>query len=213
MSLNCETLIAKHPQAWKLATRHPFLNNCKTAAIQPGQFNTWLVQDYLFVTEFTRMAARLLATAPVRHFDTLLGGLAALKDELNWFRDKAAERRLELGVSRQAPCTRYCQFMEKLAPEPYPVQAVAFWAIELAYNQAWQLPGKMATPYDEFADRWGSPDFTAYVNLLAQQADEVLQEVRPEIAERAEQAFLEVCALEKDFWQMAFEGEALLNIP
>jgi thiaminase/transcriptional activator TenA len=41
------------------------LDNCQSATIQPAQFNTWLVQDYLFVIEFTRMAARLLAAAPV----------------------------------------------------------------------------------------------------------------------------------------------------
>lgn len=205
MSLSCQNLLEKYKEAWVSATRHPFLDNCKTGEIKANQFNTWLVQDYLFVTEFTRMVARVLAVAPVAHFDTIIGGLAALHDELNWFRDKASERDLSLNSPRQETCQRYCDFMEKLALEPYPIQAVAFWAIELAYNQAWQLPGPMVNPYDEFADRWGSPDFTGYVNLLAKQADEVLKDARQQIYERAEQVFLDVCSLEKDFWQMAFE--------
>ena len=48
---------------------------------------TWcgVVQDYLFVREFVRFAALLLSKAPPEHFDVLLGGLAALKDELAWF--------------------------------------------------------------------------------------------------------------------------------
>ena len=40
------------------------------------------MQDYLFVIEFARMAARVLSSAPPEHFDVLIGGLNALKDEL-----------------------------------------------------------------------------------------------------------------------------------
>ena len=202
--LTCKSLLVKHKPAWDLAARHPFLDNCKSGAIQPGQFNAWLVQDYLFVTVFTRMAARLLSVAPVAHFDVLLAGLSALKDELNWFREKAAERRLKLNTPMQESCRRYGQFMEDMAQEPYAVQAAAFWAIELAYNQAWQLPGQMAKPYDEFAERWGNPGFTEYVNLLEKQADEALAAVGTEIEKRAEQVFLEVAELEREFWEMAF---------
>lgn len=207
MSLTCQALLKKHPEAWENATRHPFLEQCQSGEIKPNQFNTWLVQDYLFVTEFTRMAARTLSVAPVAHFDVILGGLAALQDELNWFREKAQERNLNLGAARQETCEQYCKFMEDLGLEPYEVQAVGFWAIELAYNQAWQEHSPMTPPYDEFANRWGNPEFTEYVKLLEQQADAVLHEARPQIHERSEEVFLRVAELEKDFWQMAFAGE------
>jgi thiaminase/transcriptional activator TenA len=206
MPLTCKSLLQKHEKAWESATTHPFLENCKTGAIAPHQFNTWLVQDYLFVTEFTRMAARLLSAAPVSHFDTILAGLAALKDELNWFREKAKERNLNLDTPLQETCKRYCKFMENISLEPYAIQAVSFWAIELAYNQAWQRPGAMVKPYDEFADRWGNPEFTAYVSLLEKQADEVLAKSNEIVQKRAEEAFLEVAELEKLFWQMAYAG-------
>ena len=207
MTPTCQSLITKHQSAWEAATHHPFLDNCKSGTIKPAQFNTWLVQDYLFVVDFTRMAGRLLAAAPVAHFDVLLAGISALKDELNWFRDKAGERKLNLSTVMQDTCKRYCEFMEKLSLEPYAVQALAFWAIELAYNQGWQLPGKMKKPYDEFAERWGNPGFTEYVNHLARQADDVLQNARKEILDRAEQVFLEVAAFEQQFWEMAFSGK------
>ncbi len=82
MSLTCAQLLQKYPQLWQEATVHPFLQQCKTGEIRPSQFNTWLVQDYLFVVDFTRLAARLLAASPVEHFDTLLAGLGAIKAEL-----------------------------------------------------------------------------------------------------------------------------------
>ncbi|MEW6491589.1 MAG: TenA family transcriptional regulator [Cyanobacteriota bacterium] len=206
MTLTCKQLLQNHQLAWHEATVHPFLETCKQGTIKPEQFNTWLVQDYLFVIEFTRLAARMLAVAPPEHFDVLLGGLNALKDELLWFKEKAAERQLNLDTSKQQTCTEYCEFMSSLAAKPYPVQATAFWAIELAYNQGWQLPGVMVEPYAEFADRWGNPGFTEYVKLLEQQADEVLRTTPESVQQQAEASFLRVAKLEKDFWQMAFNS-------
>ncbi|MCX7592331.1 MAG: TenA family transcriptional regulator [Fischerella sp.] len=204
MTLTCTKLLLTHSHIWHAATIHPFLQQCKLGTIQPQQFNTWLVQDYLFAIEFTRMVGRVLASAPSHHFDVILGGLAALKDELNWFKEKAAQRQLNLDTIKQPTCTKYCEYMHSLAVKPYPVQATALWAIELAYNQAWQLPGTMPVPYDEFADRWGNPGFTEYVKLLEQQADEVLKTASDEIQQQAQEAFVKVAKFEQDFWQMAF---------
>jgi len=61
-----------------------------------------------------------------------LGGLSTLKHEL------------------------HCRFIRQVRGDTYPVQAAALWAIELAYDQAWQLRGQVVQPYDEFADRWGN---------------------------------------------------------
>jgi formylaminopyrimidine deformylase / aminopyrimidine aminohydrolase len=206
MTISCKQLLQNHSQAWHEATVHPFLEQLSLLTIEPRQFNTWLVQDYLFVVEFTRMVARVLAIAPPHHFDILLAGLSALKDELNWFKEKAAERQLNLETAKHPTCWEYCQYMESLAAMPYPVQATALWAIEFAYNQGWQLPGQMPEPYKEFAERWGNPDFTDYVKFLEQQAEASLQNTSENIQNQAEEAFLNIAKLEKYFWQMAFEA-------
>jgi thiaminase len=207
MAVTCDQFIARHAKAWEEATHHPFLEGCRTGTINHGQFETWLIQDYLFVVEFTRFAAHTLAGAPATHFDVLINGLAALRDELSWFRAHAAARGLHFAVPQQAACARYCRFMERLANAPYPVQATALWAIEAVYSHAWRRASPMVTPYDEFAQRWGSAEFAAYVEELARQADEALGAGSgPEEAE-AEAALLEVSALEALFWQMAFSRE------
>lgn len=41
--------------------------------------------------------------------------------------------------------------------------------------QAWRRPGPMQPPYDIYAERWGSPGFTDYVNKLERQADHALE--------------------------------------
>ncbi len=206
MSFTCTKLLLTHSQIWHAATIHPFLQQCHLGTIKPEQFNTWLVQDYLFVIEFTRMVGRVLASAPLHHFDVILGELAALQDELSWFKQKAAQRQLNLDIKKQPICQEYCEYMHSLGNKPYPIQATAFWAMELAYNQAWQLPGRMPVPYNEFANRWGNSDFTEYVKILEQQADEVLQTATNDIQQQAEEAFVKVAKFEHNFWQMAFNA-------
>lgn len=203
-SLTCAQLLSTYPKEWEAATVHPFLQRCQQGAVTVEQFNTWLVQDYLFVVEFTRFAASVLATAPVEHFDTLLGGLGAIKDELLWFRAKADERSLPLSTQPQPTCQTYQSFMQSLTDQSYAVQATAFWAIELAYNQGWQKHSPMPEPYTEFADRWGNPGFTDYVKVLEQQADSALTTASESEVAAAEKIFVRVAELEKDFWQMAF---------
>jgi thiaminase/transcriptional activator TenA len=207
MSLTCQTLLQTHPTAWDGATRHPFLSGCQRGTLHPTQFNTWLMQDYRFVKDFTRLVGRVLGAAPDPHLDGLLAGLGALREELLWFQAKAAERSLDLETPPQPTCRQYCEFMASLAIAPYPVQATALWAIECAYNQGWQLPGPMPEPYSEFADRWGNPGFTDYVHLLAAQADAALAVADPATQVKAEAAFLRVAELESAFWQMAFATE------
>jgi thiaminase len=204
MVLSCQALLQAHPKAWQGATVHPFLTGCHNGTLQPAQFNTWLVQDYRFVKDFTRMVGRVLGAAPDAHIDVLLAGLGALQDELLWFEAKATERSLDLATPPQPTCQRYCEFMASLAIQPYAVQATVLWAIEYAYNQGWQLPGPMPTPYTEFADRWGNPSFTDYVGLLSAQADAVLVTASTDIQTQSEAAFLRVAELEAAFWQMAF---------
>lgn len=208
MAIDCQQLMERHQSAWREATVHPFLEGCRTGTIAPRQFETWLIQDYLFVVEFTRFAARVLAAAPVEHFDVLLGGLTALRDELSWFRTHATARRLRLDVLPQESCIQYCRFMEQLADAPYPVQATGFWVIEAVYNCAWRGASPMVPPYDEFARRWGSADFGVYVEQLRRQADDALRAAPESEQTRAEVAFHEALRLEQSFWQMAYAGPA-----
>lgn len=208
MATTCQDLLQAHSLNWQQATIHPFLQGCQAGTLAQAQFNTWLVQDYLFVKSFTRMLARVLAAAPDADLDSLLSGLGALQDELRWFEQKAAERELSLNAPYQPTCQQYCEFMAALSIAPYAVQATALWAIELAYNQGWQLPGPMPVPYTEFAERWGNPGFTAYVAVLEQQANAALAVASSAVQQQAESAFLRVAALEAAFWQMAFAATA-----
>lgn len=83
--MSCEACLRQHKDAWDAAVQHSFLKSCQQDTINRSQFDTWLVQDYLFVREFTRLAANLLTVAPYCDYEVLFGGLEALRDELKWF--------------------------------------------------------------------------------------------------------------------------------
>lgn len=205
----CAELLARHPAAWASAVEHPFLQECKAGTIGETQFDAWLVQDHFFARAFTRFHAHALAKAPYPNFDLLLGGLGAMKAELLWFQDLIMQRGLHTDCPEHPVTRRYLTFMDGASKQPYAVHAVAFWAIERAYNEAWgsHMAG-MAQPYRTYAERWGSAAFGEYCRGLELQADEALQAASEPERRQAEALFLEVCDLEREFWQMAYTATA-----
>ena len=44
-------LLSEHAADWARATRHPFLTAVRDGTLPAGAFDTWLVQDALFVAD------------------------------------------------------------------------------------------------------------------------------------------------------------------
>ena len=71
---------------WGQAVGHPFLEHCKNASVAPQSFNWWLEQDYGFVQEFESFSKAILSNAPAADTSVLRSGIAALDDELKFFK-------------------------------------------------------------------------------------------------------------------------------
>lgn len=191
---------------WAGATEHTFLKTTLDGTVSPEGFNTWLAQDYLFVCEFTRFVASVVESAPVEDMDLVLGGVVALKDELLWFKEKAAERGIDLDNTAYLPSnTEYCEKMAQWREASYPVKAAVFYAIEVVYNKGWSLCLEAPEPYREFAQRWGNADFGGYCDLLRDRANAALQDADSGELKEAMDAVREVLQLEVKFWNMALE--------
>lgn len=61
-----------------------------------------------------------------------------------------------LHTGMQPTCQAYRALLLQLKSAPYATQAVAMWAMELAYHTAWArvLHHGSAPQYREFGDRW-----------------------------------------------------------
>jgi thiaminase/transcriptional activator TenA len=199
-------LLARYPDAWRAATRHPFLAAVRDGTLPAAAFATWLAQDYLFVGDLLVFQARLLARAPRPAQAVLATGLVALEAELTWFEQQAERLGLRLATARHPVTAAYHHYLQALDGAPAAVALTALWALERAYLEAWQSAAPGAPDYRAFVDHWTAPAFAEYVAGLERVADAAL--ATGDDAGQAEAAFRRVAELERDFWQMALDGAA-----
>ena len=184
---------------WEPAVHAAFLDAVGDGTLPEEAFARWLSQDYLFVLGFTRFAALTAARVPREAQTIVIGGLAALDDELDWFEAHAATRNIALGVEPHPVCRRYVDYLLATAhAEPPEVLLAVFFGVEVAYTVAW---GRLEAqgPYADFIERWTHPEFQAYVRELERLAD-----AHPHPEQQAH--FNHVMRHEKDFWRMTWEG-------
>jgi thiaminase/transcriptional activator TenA len=188
-------LIARHPEAWRGAVTHPFLDGIRDGTLARRAFDTWLAQDYLFVRDLLSFQARLLAAAPRPAQRVLASGLVALDAELDWFEASAGTRGTNLNPRRHPTTDSYRDAMTRWLQIGIEPALTALWTLERVYLEAWQNAAPGAPEYRSFVEHWTVPQFSDYVRDLETLAVDTPQ---------CESAFLEACNLEKDFWNMAW---------
>jgi formylaminopyrimidine deformylase / aminopyrimidine aminohydrolase len=181
---------------WTAATRHPFLDAVRDGTITDSAFDRWLCQDALFVADLLVFQARLLARAPRVAQRVLVGGCAALVDELDWFTAQAALRGIDLDVPPLPTTVRYRDLLQRLDSLPYEAAVTALWVIERVYLLGWTSAAPAAAPLDGFVEHWTTTDFAGYVDGLGALARPATY---PDLVD-------EVLRLEVAFWNMAWEN-------
>jgi thiaminase/transcriptional activator TenA len=165
-------------------------------SLQQASFEAWLLQDYLFVTDLSHFQARLLSVAPPAGQRALAGGLVALEAELGWFEEQAQRLHLQLDVKRHPVTDVYRQELLSYVDD-WASGITALWTGERGYLESWLGVAPSAPAYQEFVEHWTHPDFGAYVRDL---------EVLVDASGPDEAAFLRICGLERDFWEMAWNS-------
>lgn len=189
-------LLSRHPDAWRSATRHSFLDAVRNGTVPVAAFDTWLVQDARFVADLLRFQARLLARAPRPAQAVLAGGLVSLVDELAWFEEQAAARGLDLGAPARPATEAYAALLDRLDAADVGTALTALWTVERTYLDAWSAARSGAPEYRAFVEHWTLPGFADYVAGLAAAADGAP-------APDADAVFTAVVAAETAFWDMA----------
>ncbi|KAK8939796.1 Seed maturation protein PM36 [Platanthera guangdongensis] len=202
--------VEKHSPLYVQATRHPFICRIKDGSVNISAFRRWLAQDYLFVREFIPFIASLLLKASKESdVDVVLGGIAALNDEISWFRKEASKWGISLNVVPQMANLEYCRFLQSLAlPDVnYSVAMTALWAIETVYHESFSfcLESGSKTPDElmEACRRWGNTDFGQYCCTLRKIADRCLETSSGDVVTQSEEIFIRVLNFENDFWNMS----------
>lgn len=210
-----ETWLRKHRQLYTGATRHPFILSIRDGTIHPSSFNRWLGQDYLFVRAFVPFMASVLLKAWKESIegpdlDAILGGVAALNDEIKWFKNEASKRGVSLLSITPLPANvHYHMFLENLmSPEvEFTVAITALWAIEAVYQESFAhcLADGCKTPTElkGVCERWGNDDFGGFCCLLKDIANRHLRKAPDDVLTKAEEAVHRVIVNEVEFWNMS----------
>lgn len=188
-------LIARHPEEWRAAVIHPFLDGVRDGTVARRAFDTWLAQDYLFVRDLLSFQASLLAEAPRQGQRVLAEGLVALEAELSWFEAGARERGVNLEQRHHPTADSYRAALARWLEAGVEPALTALWTLERAYLEAWRTAAPGAPDYRAFVEHWTVPQFSDYVRDLESLAVD---------APICEAAFVEVCKLERAFWSMSW---------
>ncbi|PIN23234.1 hypothetical protein CDL12_04000 [Handroanthus impetiginosus] len=210
-----ETWLKKHRQIYVGATRHPFILAIRDGSVDLSSFKRWLGQDYIFVRAFIPFVASVLLKAwkesdDSTDIDVILGGMAALNDEIEWFKKEASKWGVDLpSVVPQQPNLDYCRFLESLiSPDVDYTQAItAFWAIEAVYQDSFAhcLEDGSKTPGElkETCQRWGNEVFGQYCHALQSIANRRLEKATDDVVAKAEVSLLRILEHEVEFWNMS----------
>lgn len=212
MTTFIDSLFDNQKDLWLNASEnHPFLIGCAQGTVSSKQFNTWLVQDYLYVNSFQPFLLGIIPLSPsVNDTEILASGQIALENELAWFIERAKDRNLELSATPLVTTAAYKEFMETLSGHTYSIQITILYLIERVYQRAWELVLKNGGKdglYSQFAQNWGNEDFKAYVDQLEAIARREIEK-HPEEEILVSAFFEKIMKLEVKFWDMAFEADS-----
>ena len=157
--MTAHALIQNAGLLWAEATRAPFLEALAAGRLPVQAFRRWLAQDYLFAKDLMAFQSIPLAKAPRDCHKALVGGLAALDKELEWFESHAGRLHVDLDIPPHPTCRRYMDFLLRSAhTEVYPVLIAMLFGVEASYLAAWTAFAP-AGLYAEFFARWSSAEF------------------------------------------------------
>ena len=183
---------------------HKFIQMVSNGQITQQQFNTWLAQDYLFVNDYIRLVAHALVNAPQHDYTLLINGLSSLADELKWFEKKLKERSiLRNDIKPLSANLTYQRWLDELiqTKKSYLDLIIAVYAIELCYCKAWKV---VKNPnYQEFVSRWGSAEFTQFIEQLRVAVDAASITASEDDKKEGRQLWNDIMRLEVGFWNMA----------
>jgi thiaminase (transcriptional activator TenA) len=217
MSLTAELHAAARP-IWDAQLEHPFVKGIGDGSLEEERFRNWVVQDYGYLREFSRVFAWAAAKA-----DRLesMGWYAAvlnltLNTEMELHRTYAARFGIspeELEDAPMWPTNRaYTDFLVRTAADGDMADLLAaLLPCAWGYVDIGQTLAAQAPPDDQrYADwiaQYASEEFAEAAAWLRDELDRVAGEPGPDKRKRLTEIFVLSSHYEYRFWDMCWHGE------
>ncbi len=219
-----ERLKTNSSDLWRRAASHPFIEELGSGALHGGKFRRYFIQDYLFVTDLTRVAGLAVSKAPdlvtARPFGDFLSNLLGAEDSLflRAFEAMGLSEEEFLGAKALPTTAAFGNYLVGLAHAgSFTEICCAMYVVEGVYlDWAERLKASNARPADS-----GSPLGGLYQEWIDIHTDESLGpfvrflESRTNLASPAQlpalqNIFDQTARYEFAFWEMAYNGEQWL---
>lgn len=166
---------------WQAIFNHPTVTGIGDGTLPEAKFQYWLVQDYLYLIDFSRIFALGAAKAPdlksMTWFSEMLH--STLKVEMGGHRSYAASFGVEPADMERAETGR------TLAAKGMPVNPI----------------------YREWIEMYASPEFGALADYCAALLDRLAEGAKPEDLERWRDIYRTSARYEYLFWQMCWDEQ------
>lgn len=204
---------------WDAQLEHPFVRGLGDGTLPEEIFRRWVLQDYLYLIEFSRIFA--WAAAKARRLESM-GWYAGVLDltlntEMELHRRYAARFGLtpeDLEAAPMWPTTRaYTDFLVRTAADGDRAELLAAllpcaWGyVHLARRLA-EGEAPADPRYAEWIEQYASDEFAAASEWLRAELDRVAAGATPETVQRLEEIFVLSSRYELKFWDMCWRGES-----
>jgi thiaminase (transcriptional activator TenA) len=217
MALTDELYRAARP-IWDAQLEHPFVKGIGDGSLDPDVFQRWVVQDYGYLKEFSRIFA--WAVAKAQRLDSM-GWYAqvlnlTLNTEMELHRSYAARFGVTPGELEEAemwPTTRaYTDFLVRTAADGDMADLLAaLLPCAWGYIHIGRALAEAEPPndqrYRDWIDQYASEEFAEAGAWLRSELDREAAGATAEKRARIEHLFLLSSRYELRFWDMCWEGE------
>lgn len=218
MTLTDELYEAARP-IWDAQVDHPFVRGIGRGELPEGVFERWVLQDYRFLIEFSRVFGWAAAKADRLESMSWYAGVLnlTLNTEMALHREYASRFGLSAEVLESEPMwptTRaYTDFLVRTAADGDLADLVAaLLPCAWGYVYVGQKLAKADMPDDQrFADwirQYSSPEFEAAAGWLRSEMNRLGDGATAEKRRRLRDLFLTSSRYELQFWEMCWQGEA-----
>ena len=204
---------------WEADLKHPFVRGIADGSLPTEKFKFYLIQDYLFLLDYSRVFAHGVVKAPDEATMALFSQLLneTLNTEMDLHRgycEKFGISAAEMETAPMAPTTyaytRHILYVAQIGTLADVIAGVlpCQWGYAEIGTTLAEQGGSPEPLYQEWIDMYASPEFLALGERLRNLLNEITSESSPTEKERLQKHFLFSSRYEYLFWEMAWTEQA-----
>lgn len=214
----CDELYAVAQPMWDAQLEHPFVRGLGDGSLEVTRFQRWVLQDYLYLKEFSRIFAWAVAKADRLESMSWYAKVLdlTLNTEMSLHRDYARRfgiSDVDLEAAPMWPTTRaYTDFLVRTSADGDMADLLAAllpcaWGYVYIARHLADGPSPKDPRYADWIEQYASAEFAEAAEWLKAELDRIGSTATAEKRARLVELFVLSSRYEWLFWEMCWKGE------